>query len=225
MDQGFQSPSAFKQQQQQQQQDAADCLAPRRWSLSASKDCFDSSQQLPAVHLTSSCSKLGKDQTAASAGLGYTFSLDCWDANRSSSTASFEFKLKKHAAARTASVATSTCSSSCYKAQSSSDTTSSSTYIGSCKAHSTANTTTSSSSSSPTRNRSYQDTTGSSSSSSSSSSSPLQPCFTERDLAVLKKLQGGSLASEAVQACLGQLDSLVTDVERSTVLGCGSYGE
>jgi hypothetical protein len=216
MDQGFQFPPAMKQ-QQQQQQDAADCLAPRRLSLSASNDCWNSSQQLPAVHLTSSCSKQGKDQPA---GLGYTISLDCWEGNRSSSAASFDFKPKKQAAAAssTYSVSTSTCSSSCYKARSiacSSSYKTSSTYTGSCKATTiTSSSNYSSSSSSPT----------SATSSSSSSSRSLQPQFTERDLALLKKLQDGRLAAETLEACLGQLDSLVQDAERSTVLGCGSYG-
>jgi hypothetical protein len=41
---------------------------------------------------------------------------------------------------------------------------------------------------------------------------------------VVKRLQDGRLAAETLEACLGQLDSLVQDTERSTVLGCGSYG-
>jgi hypothetical protein len=220
IDQGFQLPSAMKQQQQQQQQhDAADCLTPRRWSLSASNDCWGPSQQLLAVHLASSCSKQGKDQAAAAAGSGYTVSLHCWGGNRSSSAASFDFKPKKQVAAAsgTYSVSTSTCSSSsCYKAQSIAC--SSSFKTSSCKARSIA-TTIASSSSSPTSSSCYKGTAI------SSSSSSLQPHFSERDLAVLKKLQNGRLAAETLEAALGHLDSLVQDTERSTVLGCGSYGE
>jgi hypothetical protein len=222
-DQAFRfTPSLTQQQQQQQQRQQEEeghgCLGPRRWSITASKDSTDASQQLPNVTFPTSRNKQYKDQSST-AGLGYASSFDCWDKHCSSSATSLNLKPGKGTSSSSY-----TSSSGCYKVKGSAY---SSSYSSSLQARSAKTAATNSGSSSPVSSREYPNTSSSSSSDDRSSSrDPLQfPQFSEQDLALLKKLQNGQLAQETLSACVEQLPTLVQDTARSTILGCGSYGK